>query len=128
MTIQEAIELFKQHQKSAVKKSTLKSYGKFMEQFRTRFFECEMTSISAEDIGRFLEECTEDLSRSTRHLRYAQIKAFFNYVIETSDLNIKNPCNAGALSKTYKNVHHRPRKILDKETVDEIIQFALRQG
>jgi integrase len=121
MTIQEAIEIFKQHQKSTVKKSTLKSYGKFMEKFQTRFSGHEIASISAEDIGRFLDECTENLSKSTRHLRYAQIKAFFNYVIETSDLNIKNPCTAVALSKTYKNVHHRPRKILDKETVDEII-------
>lgn len=121
MTIQEAIEIFKQHQKSSVKKSTLKSYGKFMEKFQTKFPGHEIASISAEDIGRFLDECTENLSRATRHLRYAQIKAFFNYVIETYDLNIKNPCNALALSKTYKNVHHRPRKIFDKETVDEII-------
>ena len=49
------------------------------------------------------------------------MKAFFNYVIEASDLNIKNPCNAAVLHKTFKNVHHMPRKVLDKETVDEII-------
>ncbi len=36
-------------------------------------------------------------------------------------MNIKNPCNAAVLSKSFKNAHHRPRKILDKETVDEII-------
>jgi integrase/recombinase XerD len=80
-----------------------------------------VVSISADDIGKVLEECAEALNRSTRHLRYAQLKAFFNYVIEASDLNIKNPCNAGVLFKTFKNVCHRPRKILDKETVDEII-------
>jgi integrase len=49
------------------------------------------------------------------------LKAFFNYVIEAAGLNIKNPCNAAALSKAFKNVHHRPRNIMDKETVDEII-------
>jgi len=49
------------------------------------------------------------------------MKAFFNYVIEACDLNIKNPCNATLLFKAFKNVYHRPRKILDKETVDEII-------
>jgi len=80
-----------------------------------------VSAISSENIGKFLEESTEALSRATRHLRYAQIKAFFNYVIETSDLNIKNPCSAAVLLKTFKNVHHSPRKILDKETVDEII-------
>jgi len=121
MTIEEAIELFRKHQNVTVKKSTLKSYGKFLERFKARFSLREVVSVTADDIGKFLEECAETLSRATRHLRYAQLKAFFNYVIETSDLNIKNPCNAGVLFKTFKNVCHRPRKILDKETVDEII-------
>ena len=121
MTIHEAIELFKKHQRSTVKRSTLKSYGKFLRKVQERFSEQEVVSVTAEDIGQFLEEYTENLNRSTRHLRYAQMKAFFNYVIEASDLNIKNPCNAGVLCKTFKNVHQRPRKILDKETVDEII-------
>lgn len=121
MIIEQAIEFFKQHQKNTVKKSTQKSYGKFLDQFQVKFSDNELSSISAEDVGKFLEESTEALSRATRHLRYAQIKAFFNYAIEASDLNIKNPCNAGVLFKTFKNVHHRPRKILAKETVDEII-------
>lgn len=121
MTIEEAIELFKKHQKSTVRKSTLKSYGKFMERFQVRFSGYDVALIPPEDIGKFLEECTEELSRSTRHLRYAQLKAFFNYIIETTGINIKNPCNAAPLSKAFKNFQHIPRKILDKETVDEII-------
>jgi site-specific recombinase XerD len=121
MTIQDAIEFFKKHQKSTVKKNTLKSYGKFLDKFQERFLGQEVVSVSADHIGEFLEEYTDNLNRSTRHLRYSQTKAFFNYVIEASDLNIKNPCNAGVLFKTFKNVYHRPRKILDKETVDEII-------
>ena len=121
MTIQEAIKLFRKHQNVTVKKSTLKSYGKFLERFKARFSLREVVAISADEIGKFLEECVQALSRATRHLRYAQLKAFFNYVIEASDLNIKNPCNAGVILKTFKNACHRPRKILDKETVDEII-------
>ncbi len=121
MVIQEAIELFRKHQKGTVKKSTLKSYGKFLDRFLERFSGYEVTSILAEDIGKFLEESTATLSRATRHLRYAQIKAFFNYVIEVTGVNAKNPCNAALLAKAYKNVPHRPRRILDKETVDELI-------
>jgi integrase/recombinase XerD len=121
MVIQEAIKLFKDHQKGTVKKSTLKSYGKFLDQFRDRFSASEILSVSADQIGKFLEEATEGLSRSTRHLRYAQIKAFFNFVIEATGLNAKNPCTAAVLAKAYRNVLHRPRKILDKETVDEMI-------
>lgn len=121
MVMKEAIKLFKEHQNGAVKKSTLKSYGKFLDHFLERFSACEVISVSADQIGRFLEECTEGLSRSTRHLRYAQIKAFFNYIIEVTGVNAKNPCNAVMLGKAYKNAPHRPRKILDKETVDELI-------
>jgi len=121
MNIQEGLELFTQHKKSTVKKSTLKSYRRFLEQFQIRFSEYEITSISADDIGQFLEGYTEGQNRSTRHLRYTQLKTFFNYVIETRDLAMKNPCNAGVLAKTFKNVGNRPRKILDKETMDEII-------
>jgi len=124
MVIEEAIELFKEHQRSAVKKSTLKSYGNFLELFRERFATSEVTDVSADQVGKFLEACTGGLSRSTRHLRYAQIKAFFNYVIEVTGVNAKNPCNAAVLAKTYKNITHRPRKILDKETVDEMIFHA----
>jgi integrase/recombinase XerD len=121
MVIQEAIELFRDHQKGTVKKSTLKSYGKFLDHFQENFTDCEVVSVTADQLGKFLEECTQGLSRATRHLRYAQLKAFFNYVIEVTGLNAKNPCTAAVLAKAYKNAPHRPRKILDKETVDEII-------
>ena len=56
MIIQEAIELFRQHQKTTVKKSTLKSYGKFLEQFQVRFCESEVSSISAEISESFLRK------------------------------------------------------------------------
>ena len=121
MMIREAVDLFKQHQKGNAAKNTLRSYGKFLEQLQERFTEKEVVSVSPDDIGAFLDECTEGLGRSTRHLRYAQMKAFFNYIIEATGLNIKSPCNAASLSKTFKIAQHRPRQILDKETVDEII-------
>lgn len=45
----------------------------------------------------------------------------FQLLIEVTEVNAKNPCNAVMLGKAYKNAPHRPRKILDKETVDELI-------
>ena len=35
MTIQKAIKLFRQHQRGSLRKSTLKSYGKFLGQLGT---------------------------------------------------------------------------------------------
>jgi len=115
MAIQKAMELFKNYQNGTVKKSPLKNYGKFLDYFLERFSAREVISVSADQIGRFIEKFTEGLSMSTRHPRYNQIKAFFNYVIGVTGANAKNTCNAAVLAKAYKNVPYPPRKILDKK-------------
>ena len=42
-------------------------------------------------------------------------------MIESCCLDIKNPCSASILSKSFKMPKQNARKILDKETVDEMI-------
>ena len=49
-----------------------------------------------------MESLTEKLSKSTRRLRYAQLKAFCNFLIEKCNLNMRNPCNAPLLAKAFK--------------------------
>jgi integrase len=121
MTVEMAVGLFKEHQKVTVKGNTRKSYQRFLEHLQTTLSGREVGSLTPDDVIHFLEGCTEGLNRSTRHLRYAQLKAFVNYTIDVTGLNVKNPCNAPLVLKAFKNVSHKPRKILDKETVDEII-------
>jgi integrase len=72
----------------------------------------------------FLEELTGGLSKATRRLRYSQLKTFFNFIIDQLDLNIKNPCSSAMLSKSFKAPAQTSRKILEKETVDEMIYNA----
>jgi integrase/recombinase XerD len=121
MNIQKAIEHFKNYQRTSLKKRTQEGYKKLLERFQTQFGDCEVESIKAEELCRFLETFTEGLARATRRLRYAQLRALFNFVIDTFEMNIKNPCCVPQLFKSFKNIQQRPRKILDKETVDEII-------
>ncbi len=78
-------------------------------------------SITPDDIGQFLEAFTSSMSKGTRHLRYAQTKAFFSFVINESSLDIKNPCAQSLLAKQFKYPKMAARKILDKELVDELI-------
>ncbi len=121
MTIQKAIEHFKDHQRTSLKKRTQEGYKNLLELFQSEFCDRDIESIKAEEVCRFLETRTEGLARSTRRLRYAQLRAIFNFVIDTFEMNIKNPCCVPQLFKSFKNIQQRPRKILDKETVDEII-------
>jgi len=68
-----------------------------------------------------LETLTEAQSKSTRRLRYAQMKAFYNFLIEKSGLDMRNPCNVPILAKAFKTPKPVSRRILDRETVEEFI-------
>ena len=78
-------------------------------------------SITPDDIGQFFESFTSGMSKGTRHLRYAQTKAFFSFVINECSLDIKNPCAYPLLAKQFKYPKTAARKILDKGLVDELI-------
>jgi integrase/recombinase XerD len=121
MTVTEAITLFKNHQKANLKQRTQQSYNYLLQKFETDFANRSFESIGPEEIYRFLEVLTERYAKSTRRLRYAQTKAFFNLLIENCSIGIKNPCSASILSKSFKMPKQKPRIILDKEAVDEMI-------
>lgn len=121
MNITVAIDSIKQHQLSTLKESTNAGYKLLFNKLQERFGTCEIESITPADISNFLESFNAGLSKSTRHLRYAQIKAFFNLAINKCGLAIKNPCEHPLLSKQFRVPKRPPREILDKELVDELI-------
>lgn len=121
MKVTEAITVFKNHQRSNLKQRTQQSYHYILHRFETLLGDRPFESIGPEEIHQFLEVLTEQSSKSTRRLRYAQMKAFYNLMIESCCLDIKNPCSASILSKSFKMPKREARKILDKETVGEMI-------
>jgi integrase len=121
MKVKEAITLYKYQQKANLKKRTIYSYDYVLRKFEILFAERSVDSMSADEIYHFLENLTEGFSKATRRLRYAQLKTFFNFIIDRCSLNIKNPCNSPLLSKTFRMPTTKARKILDKESVDEMI-------
>src|SRR3990170_3638930 len=74
-------EHFKEHQRRSLKKRTQEGYKKLLERFQSEFSDRDVESIKAEELCRFLETYTEGLARSTRPLRYAQLRALFNFII-----------------------------------------------
>ncbi len=121
MNISEAIEFFKNHHLSTLKRSTNMGYTLFFNKLKAHFADRTVDSIKPGEIEQFLESLTENTSKGTRHLRYAQTKAFFNFVINESNLDIKNPCSHAMLARHFKSPKPAVRKILDKELVDELI-------
>jgi len=121
MTTKEAINLFKYYLQANHKKRTIASYDLILDRFMAIYSQKSLADISSDEIFQFLESMTQNLSKSTRRLRYAQLKAFYNFIIDRCSLNMRNPCNTPLLSKSFKAPKYPPHKILDRETVDEMI-------
>jgi hypothetical protein len=59
MTIQEALDHFRQHQRTSLKKRTQEGYKKLLEEFQAEFRDREFESVKAEELCGFLETFTE---------------------------------------------------------------------
>jgi len=126
MTTKEAITLFKYYLQSNHKQRTIVSYGFLLERFEVTYAQRDLETIVPDEIFQFLETMTKDMAKSTRRLRYAQLKAFYNFIIDRCSLNMRNPCSTSLLSKSFKAPKQQPHKILERETVDEMIYNTKR--
>jgi integrase/recombinase XerD len=106
---------------------TIGSYTLLLDRFNAIHAEKALDEISPDEIFHFLEDQTRNLAKSTRRLRYAQLKAFYNFIIDRCSLNMRNPCNASLLSKSFRAPKQVPHKILERETVDEMIYNTTKQ-
>lgn len=121
MKIKDAITLFQYHQQSSLKQRTKDSYHFLLQKFCGFCRDQEFELIGSDIIFQFLESLTRDQAKSTRRLRYAQVKAFYNFIIEKCAINMKNPCNGPFFSKAFRAPKQVSKNILDKELVDELI-------
>ena len=126
MTTKEAITLFKYYLQSNHKTRTIESYTLLLDRFNAIHAEKLLEDITPDEIFHFLEDMTRSMAKSTRRLRYAQLKAFYNFIIDRCSLNMRNPCNTSLLSKSFKAPKQIPHKILERETVDEMIYNTKR--
>jgi integrase len=102
-----------------------------LQHFESVFSDRNLDSIKPDEIYHFLEQMTKTLSRSTRRLRYAQLKACFNFIIEKCLPDLKNPCSNPLLSKTFVGNNNPARKSTNcsarrtSNTVDLTMRTAL---
>ncbi len=114
MKVKEAITLFQYYQRSNHKKRTTASYLHLLRKFENLYGERPFDSMEADEIYHFLETLTEGLAKSSRRLRYAQLKAFYNFIITRCSLNMKNPCNAPLSPRPSECPRYSPGTFLIK--------------
>lgn len=121
MTLREAIQVFRDHQKNSVREKTRESYGHLFRNLEALLGDVALDEVSSQDLYEFLLLLTEGRAKSTARLRYAQVKALFNFTIERTHAPMTNPCSDSLFSKTFRAPRMKQRDIIGREVVDEII-------
>ena len=121
MIISDAAKCFLEFHRNNSKKNTIKYYTFIISHFERYFSERELGSIKPEDLLQFLTYLTNGNKQNTKNSRYTVIKSFFNFFRETMNLDIRNPCDATILKKTFRSARKASWPILDKDIVDEAI-------
>ena len=121
MNITTALKIFRDYQKSNLKRNTAIGYRYLLVNFEELFGDRDLKSISSEDLFHFFEIITENNSKSTKRNRYSQLKAFFNFIIMNYELDLKNPLNSPVMRKTYRLPKPTQREIIAKGLIDEVI-------
>jgi len=113
--------LFQNSQENIHRKRTKDSYHYLLEHLEDHFADSHVEAITPDHIYQFLESLTEHLAKSTKRLRYAQLKAFFNFLINEKRHSMKNPCQDSVMVKAFKSPRMKQKDILSRESVDEMI-------
>jgi integrase len=99
----------------------VKNYEFLFTHFSEEFSDRELESITPDDILSFLTKITDGNKQTTKRNRYSSLKAFFNFIKNSIDINIQNPCDTPILRKIFKDSKSPPWPIIEKELIDEII-------
>jgi integrase/recombinase XerD len=116
-----ALKIFRDYQQSNLKANTIISYRYLLENFEEFFGEKDLTAISSEELFHFLELLTEHTSKATKRHRYAQLKAFFHFIIINYEPDLRNPVDTPLMRKSYRLPKQKNREIISKELIDEVI-------
>jgi integrase/recombinase XerD len=103
------------------KKNTISSYRITLSKFNDVFGNRQLDSISSEEILTFLTSITEGTKQATKHSRYSHLRTFFNFMRETVNQNLQNPCDTPMLKKLFRPARAMHRNIIEKETMDEVV-------
>ena len=103
------------------KKNTRRNHELVIARFLDQFSNRDIHTITSDEILSFLTKATQGNKQTTKRNRYACLKAFFNFVRNTSHPELHNPCDSPILKKLFKNPPKPRWPIFEKETVDEII-------
>ena len=90
---------FMGYQRMNLKKNTLRTYNRLLTNFQNHFGEIDLSSITSEQILTFLADLSKGTKPSTKRLRFTLLSAFFNFIRNSFEPELQNPCDNQTLRK-----------------------------
>ncbi len=81
----------------------------------------ELIAITTDEVLAFLNKISSGAKQSTKRLRYSILSAFFNFIKNSIDSELRNPCDNPMLRKIFRQGENIQWQVLEKEVVDEMI-------
>jgi len=121
MLISQAITIFMDYQKMNSGKKYGQKFGLFLNKFKAHFGDYNIQTITPEHILQFLIHEIEGQKPATKCFKYTLLKNLFNFLKDSADSSLANPCETAILRKSFRLPKGRQWTILEKDVVDEII-------
>jgi len=121
MKISEAAKVFLAYHKSNSKGNSIRAYNLVLSRLLEEFGGENLEEITTERILSFLNRITEGKKPQTKRTRYSHLLAFFNFIKNNLDPELRNPCDTPMLKKLFRVRGTFHWDIIEKETVDEVI-------
>ena len=121
MNVSQASKIWLEYHRAHSKLNTVRAYEFTIAKFNQNFANRNLNEVSTDDILDFMSKFTRGRKPQTKRVRFSHLTAFFNFMRNNFDCDLKNPCDSQMLRKLFRPKAAVHWDIIEKETVDEII-------
>jgi len=121
MNVSQASKIWLDYHRAHSKRNTVRAYQFTIAKFNQYFANLNLKEVSTDDILDFMTQFTEGRKPQTKRVRFSHLTAFFNFLKNNLDNELKNPCDCQMLRKLFRPKTIVHWDIIEKDTVDEII-------
>ncbi|MFH1957761.1 MAG: site-specific integrase [bacterium] len=121
MNVKETVEKFLNYEREQSVAHTVANYKSILFPFLNFFEEKDVENLTPEDVFSFLSQRTDKCNKTTKHVRFTQLKAFFNFCKGGLGLSIVNPCSSSLFAMAYRSPKLTLCETIAKEVIDELI-------
>ena len=125
MKVLQAAKIWIEYHTANSKENTIRAYKWIIGKFCDQFGDSDLTELSSDQILQYLNHITEGRKPQTKRVRFSHLSSFFNFLINSLDLNFQNPCDVPMMRKLFRLKISRSWNINEKEAAGQIkIKFA----